>query len=200
MQNHVRSFLLGALIAFAPAALHAQTGIYVNPIAMRISTAKADSGLYAFLGQNSTSQVFYGVNIGAYHDFKTPYSFKAGIDMHDSILHGDGAEINNFDVGVRISGHPFANHPGFKPYIEPLVGAATTRAPFTVIRQTRLEYGVNGGLDYETHHHVDFRLIEVGYTSLTTISTETTGGAPPNTPIPGSQAITFSAGFVFRFR
>jgi hypothetical protein len=196
---NVRSLIVGVLIAAAPIAIHAQTGIYVNPMAMRISTAKADSGLYAFLGQNSTSAVFWGVNFGAYHDFKTPYSFMAGLDVHDSILHGNGAEINNFDAGLRISGHPSANHVGFKPYIEPFIGSATTRAPFTVIRQTRLEYGVSGGVDYETHHHVDFRLIEVGYTSLTTISTETTGGAPPNTPIPGSQGITFSAGFVFRF-
>ncbi len=191
---NVRSLIVGVLIAAAPIAIHAQTGIYVNPIAMRISNSVADTGLYAFLGQNSTSAMFYGVNLGAYHDFRTPYPFKAGLDVRDSILHGSGAELNNFLVGVRFSGHPFANP--LKPYIEPVVGAGTSRAPFTVLHVTRAEYGVYAGVDYETHHHIDFRLVEVGYSSLITASSETIGGLGT---VPASNIITISTGLVFRF-
>jgi len=189
---NVRSLIVGAVIAMAPIAVHAQTGIYLNPIATRVSNSVADSGLYAFLGQNSKSEIFYGINFGAYYDFKSTLPFKAGLDMRDSIQHGDGAAMNEFLTGLRISksfGH-------LKPYIEPVVGAGTTRAPFTVLHVTKVEYGVLGGLDYTTHHHIDFRLFEIGYTQLDTASSETISA---NATIPPSTLITFSAGLIFRF-
>jgi hypothetical protein len=189
---NVRSLIVGAVIAIAPIAIHAQTGFYLNPIATRVSNSVADSGLYAFLGQNSKSEVFWGINFGAYHDFKTTLPFNAGVDMRYSIQHGDGAALNQFLTGLRLSksfGH-------LKPYIEPAVGASTTRAPFTVPRFTDVEYGILGGLDYTTHHHVDFRLFEVGYTAARTASSETIGGIGN---IPASNFITISTGIVFRF-
>jgi len=189
---NVRSLIVGAVIALVPIAVHAQTGLYLNPIAVRVSNSVADSGLYAFLGQNSKSEVFYGVNFGGYHDFTTPFPFKAGIEMRDSILHGDGAALNQFLTGLRIS-MPFKH---LKPYIEPVVGAGTSRAPFTALHVTRVEYGVLGGVDYTTHHHIDFRLFELGYTNLITASSETIGASAT---IPASDLITFSAGIVFRF-
>ena len=189
---NVRSLIVGAAIAMAPIAVQAQLGIYVNPIATRVSNSVADSGLYAFLGQNSKSAIFYGVNFGAYYDFKSSLPFHAGLDMRDSIQHGNGAALNEFLTGVRIS-MPFKH---LKPYIEPVVGAGTTRAPFTALHVTRVEYGVLGGIDYATHHHIDFRLIELGYTNLVTASSETIGA---NATIPASDLITFSAGIVFRF-
>ena len=189
---NVRSLIVGAAIAMAPIAVQAQLGIYVNPIATRVSNSVADSGLYAFLGQNSKSAIFYGVNFGAYYDFKSSLPFHAGLDMRDSIQHGNGAALNQFLTGLRIS----KSFKHLKPYIEPVDGAGTTRAPFTVLHVTRVEYGVLGGVDYTTHHHIDFRLFELGYTNLITASSETIGA---NATIPASDLITFSAGIVFRF-
>jgi hypothetical protein len=194
----LRSLIVALAVTFAAAAfhapLHAQTGLYLNPLAMRISNSTADHGTFAFLGQNSTSQMFWGPQFGAYYDFKTPYAFKAGLDMRDSIMHGSGAFLNNFLVGLRISGKPFKRP--FKPYLEPMVGVGTSRAPFTAIRVSKGEYGVYAGIDYETHHHVDFRLVEVGYSSLITASSETIGGSDI---IPSADIFSVSTGLIFRF-
>ena len=185
--------ILFAALAAQPRA-SAQTGLYLNPIAMRISNSVADHGTFAFLGQNSTSAMFYGEEFGAYYDFKTPYAFKAGIDLRDSNLHGNSASLNNFLFGLRISGQPF--HNGFKPYIEPAAGVGSSKAPYTAIRVSKGEYGVYAGLDYATHHHIDFRLFEVGYGQLTTASSETIGGTAV---VPTSTIVSFSTGLVFRF-
>ena len=178
----------------APVLAHAQTGLYINPIAMPITNSIGDHGLYAFLGQYSTEATFWGVNFGGYHDFKTAYPFKLGLDIRDSILHGNSAKLNNFLVGVRIAGKPFATP--WKPYLEPVVGTGTSRAPFTEIHVSKVEYGAYAGLDYETHHHIDLRAIEVGYSKLITASSETIGGSDV---IPTSTLYSVSTGIVFRF-
>jgi hypothetical protein len=190
----LRSLVVAVALSFAALAASAQTGLYLNPVAMRISNSNADSGLYAFLGQNSTSHMFYGEEFGVYHDFKTSYSFKVGVDVRDSLLTGSGAHLNNFLVGVRFSGHPFHNN--WKPYIEPVVGAGTSRAPFTAIHVTKGEYGIYAGLDYETKHHIDLRPIELGYSGLTTASSGTIGQSGP---ISSSSLLSISAGLIFRF-
>jgi len=177
-----------------PMRAHAQTGLYINPIAMPITNSVADHGLYAFLGQYSTEATFWGVNFGGYHDFKTAYPFKVGLDIRDSILHGNSAKLNNFLFGVRLAGKPFSAP--WKPYVEPVLGVGTSRAPYTVIHVNKFEYGVYGGLDYETKHHIDFRAIEIGYSKLITASSETIGGSDV---IPTSTLYTVSTGFVIRF-
>jgi len=180
-----------------PVLAHAQTGLYINPVAIRVTNSVADHGTYAFLGQNSTEAMFWGVDFGAYYDFKTPYPFKAGLDLRESILHGNSAKLDSFLVGIRFSGKPFANK-AWKPYIEPVVGTGTTSAPYTGLHINKVEYGALAGLDYETHHHIDFRVIEVGYTGLITASSETIGATSP-TPIPTSDLLNISAGIVLRF-
>jgi hypothetical protein len=190
----LRSLIIAVAVAIAPVAIHAQTGLYLNPIAMRITNSTADHGTFAFLGNGSTSAMFYGVNMGGYYDFKTPYRFKAGLDVRDSVLHSNDAFLNNFLVGVRFSGKPFNN--GWKPYIEPVIGAGSSRAPATTLRVTKFEYGLYGGLDYATHHHIDFRAIELGYSGLRTASSQTIGNSAT---IPAAQIFTISTGLVFRF-
>ena len=191
---NLRSLIVGVVLAAAPAAVHAQIGIYINPVAMHITNSTADTGLYSFLGPNSKAQWFEGVDFGAYYDRKTPFPFKAGVDIRDSLLHGAGAALNAFDVGLRLSG----KLPGsrIKPYIEPFVGAGTTRAPFTVLHITRAHYGALAGVDFETKHHVDFRVVEVGYSSLITASSETIGATAS---IPAANILSVSSGLVFRF-
>jgi len=190
----LRSLIVVVAMTLAPVAMHAQFGFYLNPQAMRITNSVGDKGTFAFLGQNNTSGMFWGENFGAYYDFKTPYPFHAGLDIRDSDMHGSGAALNNFLVGVRIAAKPFGNQ--LKPYIEPVVGVGSSKAPFTAIRVSKVEYGAYAGLDYETHHHIDFRMVEIGYTSLITASSETIGGSDI---IPASNILSISTGLVFRF-
>jgi hypothetical protein len=192
----LRSLVVAVVLAVAPVVSHAQTGLFLNPIAMRISNSTKDSGLFAFLGQNSTSHMFYGPEFGGYYDFKTPYDFKAGIELRDSIVHGGNASLNTFLMGVRLSAKPFKKP--WKPYIEPFIGAGTSEAPSTAIHVTKAQGGVFVGLDYETHHHIDFRAVEIGYSTLKTASSQTIGGNV-NTTIPASTILSFSTGLVFRF-
>jgi hypothetical protein len=61
-----------------------------------------------------------------------------------------------------------------------------------------VDYGIFAGVDYPLGHHVDFRIFEVGYGSLATVSSATVG-AGGNVAIPSSTLIHFSSGLVFRF-
>ena len=65
----LRSFAAVAALALTALAARAQVGLYLNPVAIRVGNSSADAGPYAFLGQNSTSQVFYGYDFGGYYDF-----------------------------------------------------------------------------------------------------------------------------------
>jgi hypothetical protein len=171
-------------------------GLYLNPIAIRASNSVADTGPYAFLGQNSTSQVFYGYNLGGYYDFYHSGSMAAGFDMRFSDLHANNAMLKNFLVGVRVSGEPFSRP--FKPYVEATIGDGSTKAPNSTIHISKVNYAVFGGVDYTLARHVDFRVFEIGYGSLTTVSSATVG-AGGNIAIPSSTLLHFSSGLVFRF-
>jgi hypothetical protein len=176
-------------------AAQAQIGLYLNPIATRVSNSQADTGPFAFLGENSTSRMFYGVDMGGYYDFYHQGKTEVGLDVRDSIVHGNSASLNSFLLGVRVAAQPFS-HP-LKPYIQASVGIGTTRPPTSTVRINRAQYGVFGGADYALGRHVDFRVIEVGFNSLQTASSSTIGG---NGDIPSSRLLSFSTGFVFRFR
>jgi opacity protein-like surface antigen len=183
------------LLALTTVAAHAQVGLYFNPVAIVASNSVADNGPYAFLGQNSTSQVFYGYNLGGYWDFYHSGKVGAGFDMRYSDLHANNALLRDFLTGVRVSATPFARP--FKPYAEITVGPGTTKAPLSTIHITKLDYAVFAGVDYALAHHVDFRVFEVGYGSLATASTSTVAASGPS--IPASRLLNFSSGLVFRF-
>jgi hypothetical protein len=193
------------VLALTTVAAYAQThetptqgnvGLYFNPIAIRASNSYADSGPYAFLGQNSTSQVFYGYDLGGTYDFFHSGSLATGFDVRYSDLHANNALLKSFLVGIRVSGHPFVRP--LKPYIQVSVGSGTTKAPDSTIHISKLDYGVFGGVDYTLARHVDFRAIEIGYGSLTTVSSATVG-AGGTVAIPAATLISFSSGLVFRF-
>jgi hypothetical protein len=186
------------LLALTTVAAHAQAGVglYLNPIAIRVSNSVADSGTYAFLGQHSTSNVFYGYNLGGYYDFYHSGSLSAGFDMRFSDLHANNAMLRNFLVGVRLSDKP-STRP-FRPYVEAAVGEGSTKAPDATVHISKVTYGVFAGLDYAIASHVDFRAIEIGYGSLTTASSASVG-AGGTYAVPASTLITFSSGLVFRF-
>jgi hypothetical protein len=187
--------LLAPCLFFVLASVvtRAQIGLYVNPIATDITNSQADSGTFAFLGTGVTSRTFWGVNIGAYYDVSRSKSATLGIDVRDSIVRGNGAKLNSFLVGPRIASAPLDGK--FKPYIEPVIGAGSSRPATNPASVTNFQWGVFGGVDYVLNRYVDFRMVEVGYGRVTTVSSGDYEG--PNT-FPASRLISISAGLVFR--
>ncbi len=192
-------------LALTTVAAHAQSqdaptqgnvGIYLNPIAIRASNSVADTGPFAFLGQKSTSNVFYGYNLGGFYDFLHSGNLTAGFDMRFADLHANDAMLKNFLIGIRVSGQPFKRK--FKPYIQASIGEGATKAPNSLVRVKKVDYGVFGGVDYPIQRHVDFRVFEIGYGSLTTVSSASVG-AGGNFAVPSATLINFSSGLVFRF-
>jgi hypothetical protein len=198
----LRSIAAAAVLTLATVAAHAQSqgnvGLYFNPVAIRVGNSNADAGPYAFLGQNSTSQVFYGYDYGGYYDFVHSQSGKlaAGFDMRESDLHANNALLRSFLVGARISGKPFKRP--FKPYAQISFGLGTTKAPASTIHISKFDYVLYGGVDYTLQKHIDFRVLEIGYGSVTTVSSADVGGGNIFY-IPASNQISFSSGLVFRF-
>ena len=184
------------LLALTTAVAHAQYGIYMNPIAIRVSNSKADSGPFAFLGQHSTSQVFYGYNLGGYYDFYHTGKLSTGFDMRFADLHANNGLLRDFMVGLRISDAPFTLP--IKPYVQLSGGIGTTKAPQSSVKVSKGIYQISGGADWTLAKHVDLRAIEIGYGSLTTVSSGTVGSAG-NINIPSSKLLSFSSGLVFRF-
>jgi hypothetical protein len=193
-QHQTQAQSTASQIADSPA--QGNFGLYLNPIAIRASNSVKDTGPYAFLGENSTSQVFYGYNFGAFYDFFHSGSLATGFEMRFSDLHANNAMMRNFLVGIRVSGQP--THRPLKPYLQLSVGEGTTKAPKSTVHVSKLDYAVFGGLDYTLARHVDLRAIEIGYGSLTTVSTATVG-AGGSFAIPASTMLHFSSGLVFRF-
>jgi hypothetical protein len=192
----LRSIAAVAVLALATVAARAQAGLYFNPVAIRVGNSSADAGPYAFLGQNSTSQVFYGYDFGGYYDFFHSGPVYAGIDVRESDLHANNAMLRSFLVGARVSAKPFRRP--IKPYAQISVGVSTTKAPASTVHVSKFDYALYGGVDYTLQKHVDFRVLEIGYGSLTTVSSADVGGG--NTlNIPAANQLSFSSGLVFRF-
>jgi opacity protein-like surface antigen len=183
-------------VLFSSAVAHAQIGVYMNPVAIRVSNSVKDTGPFAFLGQNSTSQVLFGYSLGGYDDFFHSGKLGAGIDMRLQDLHANNAMLRDFFLGVRVSGTPWERP--IKPYIGASVGVTTTKPPESTVHTTKGAYLIMAGADYTLARHVDLRMIEVGYGSLTTVSSATVGTGG-NRVIPASKMLTFSSGLVFRF-
>jgi hypothetical protein len=168
-------------------------GLYVNPIGIHITNSKPDSGPFAFLGDNTTSRTFYGVDLGGYVNFYHAPKFDAGIDIRDIIVSGNGAHLNSFLVGGRVIAKPLAN--SFKPYLQLSVGAGSSKPAKSTVHLTRLQYGIFGGMDYTLSKHVDFRMFELGYGAVSTVSSGNFNGS---TTFPASRLFNISTGLVFR--
>jgi hypothetical protein len=181
-------------VALGTTAAHAQVGLYFNPVVSRVSNSKPDSGPFAFLGQNGTSATFGGVDFGAYYNFSHSTKFDVGVDVRDAIQHANNGSLNSFLVGLKLQAEPLAH--GLKPYVQLSVGEGRTKAPLSPVHVSKLEYDVFGGVDRALGRHVDWRVVEVGYGSVTTIGSDTFNSG---SPIPSAKLLTFSTGFVFRF-
>jgi hypothetical protein len=168
-------------------------GLYVNPVGIHITNSQADTGTFAFLGDNVTARTFYGANIGGYINFFHAPKFDAGIDIRDSIVSANNARLNSFLVGGRIMPKPLAEV--FKPYLQVSVGVGSSKPPTSPIKLNRFQYGIFGGLDYTLAKHVDFRAFELGYGAVSTVNS---GNFSGTTTFPSSRLFSISTGLVFR--
>jgi hypothetical protein len=168
-------------------------GLYVNPVGIRITNSQADTGSFAFLGDNATSRIFWGATFGGYVNFFHHPKFDAGIDLRDTIVKANNAGLNSFLVSARILPKPIAEV--FKPYVQVSVGVGSSKPPTSPIHLNRAQYGVFAGLDYTLAKHVDFRAFELGYGAVTTINSGDFGGT---TSFPSSRLLSISSGLVFR--
>jgi hypothetical protein len=182
-------------LALGTLGAKAQIGVYLNPVVTRISISQPDTGPFAFLGDNTTSRTFGGLDFGGYYDFFHGGAFNAGVDVRDTIVHSHNASLNSYTVSARIEAHPMRY--GLKPYAQLAVGAGSSKAEHANLRTTKAQFGVFAGVDYPLGKHVDFRAIEVGYGSVTTTSSHIYGA---NTSIPAATLFNISSGLVFRFR
>jgi hypothetical protein len=174
---------------------HAQVGLYLNPIVSRVSISTPDTGSFAFLGQNTTSRFFGGVNIGGYYTFYKSPMFDVSADVRDEIQHSNTASLNSFLVGPHLALQPTTF--GIRPYVQLSIGEGRTSSPESPAHTTKLEYDIFAGVDKPLGKIVDWRVIEVGYGSVTTVSSSIYGGP---TPIPAARLINFSTGFVFKIK
>ncbi len=182
-------------LALMTIAARAQIGVYVNPVGIHVSNSTADTGPFAFLGDNVTSRTFYGVNFGGYDDFFHGAKVDVGADLRDSYTKGNNASLNSFLVGLRVL--PRLTNTSFKPYAQISVGVGSTKPPTSTVRISRAAYDILGGVDYPLAKHLDFRIVEVGYGSLSTVSSANFNGV---TSYPASRLFSVSTGLVFRFR
>lgn len=189
-------FLAPALaLALTTVASQAQVGLYLNPVVSRVSNSTVDHGVFAFLGDGATSQIFGGVDFGGYYEFAHYAKSDVSIDVRDAIQHGNTASLNSFLVGLRLAAKPLAYN--LKPYGQLSVGSGRTKSPLSPVHISKFQYGIFAGVDKPVNKHVDWRIVEVSYGSVTTVSSSIFGGT---TPIPAASVLGFSTGFVFRFK
>lgn len=172
----------------------AQIGIYAMPVFTRVSNSTPDPGVYAFLGPNATSRFFTGVGVGVYDQLAHRGPLDLGLDLRGSIQKGSNAHLNEFLIGGRAQYHVPGSR--LKPYAELLGGVGASRAATNPVYNNQGTFGGFAGLDFQVGKYVDLRAIEVGYSSLSTISTDSVTGTPIQPP--SSSLIHFSAGIVFR--
>jgi hypothetical protein len=190
----LRYVLAAVVLAAVAASARAQLGVYVNPVFTHISNSVPDTGPFAFLGQGATSRNFGGVDFGAYYNISHGPGMKFGVDVRETTVHSNNAALNVFSVAGRVESPPLTY--GIRPYAEVAAGAASSKAQQSQIHTTRGMFAIFGGIDYPLTRHVDFRIIEVGYGSVTTQNSNIYGGP---TPIGSSRMVQVSSGLVFRF-
>jgi hypothetical protein len=187
---------LALLLAFSALPLAAQVdggGLYLNPVAIRISNSTADTGLFAFLGQNATSQMFYGINLGGYCDWKVQPKLDVGFDVRETIVHGNNASLDSLLFGARIVDKPFKMP--LRLYVEPALGLGRSTSPYSPAHHSGLEIHIFAGGDYRLQKYVDWRVAEIGYGSVPTINSADFGNLAS---IPSSRLFSVTTGLVFR--
>jgi hypothetical protein len=192
----LRFLLVAAVLLGTVSAASAQVGLYLDPIASRVSNSVTDTSVFSFLGPTSTARTFWGVDYGAYYDFAHSGGLSLGLDLRGTDMHANNGSLKDLLFGVRVSGTPLQR--SWRPYAEAAFGGGWTKAPASQVSIRKPEFRILAGVDHPIYRHVDFRVIEVGYGTLQTISSYTVGNGGGQT-IPTSTVLSFSSGLVFRF-
>lgn len=177
-------------------AAQAQIGLYLNPVVSHVSISAPDTGPFAFLGDGVKSRIFGGVDFGGYYEFAHLPKSDVSLDVRETIQHGNSASLDSFMVGPRLAAKPLAY--GLKPYVQVSIGAGRTESKLSPAHVTKLQYGIFGGIDKSLNKHVDWRIVEVSYGSVQTISSAIYNSGA--TAIPSAGVLGFSTGLVFRIR
>lgn len=190
----VPALALGLITLFPGAKAHAQAGLYLNPVVSHVGISTPDYGPFSFLGDGETSRWFGGVDYGGYWDFYHQPKFNLGLDVRDTIQHGNNASLNTFSVAPRISAKPMKG--SIQPYAELELGAGRSRAEHSAVSTTKFQIEILAGVDYPIARHVDFRVVEIGYGNVQTMSSTIERA---NTSIPNANLFSISSGLVFTF-
>jgi hypothetical protein len=167
--KHLRCLiLLFAATLFAPAALHAQIGIYAAATGASLSNAGTSWGYGPLVGLYTQSG--HGAN-----------TVNLGADLRGSFISRDGFHYYTGAIGPRIAIQPHVIP--LKPYIEGLIGIASYNSGTGTASSTHLNYQVVGGLDATIFPHLDWRVVDVAYSGVANQSIK---------------AVTFSTGLVLR--
>ena len=184
------------LLLLVPAS-RAQIGLYINPIATHVTNSVADTGPFAFLGDGVTSRTFWGASFGGYAGVHRSKSADTEIDIRDSYVGANNAHLNSFLLGLRVVMKP--GESALRPFLQLSGGAGTSKSPYSTVHVTRGQYAAFGGVDYPVNRILDVRAVEVGYGSVSTVSSQTVGGGA-GASVPAARLVSVSAGLVFRIR
>jgi hypothetical protein len=151
--------LLAAALLFAFPCLHAkaQLGVYGKLDLLRHTDTNSNS-----------SHTLYGGGVGLDYTFFHAGPLRVGADVHGDAASGDNYSYRSLLFGLPV-GVKFPVLP-LKPYIEPVAGVGgakytgQTAIGLTNSYTSRLTYGFVGGVAFTVLPHVDWRVIEVGYT------------------------------------
>ena len=147
-----RSLLLFTLLLVAPAALHAQIGVY--------------AGFSGGLVSGGNTNWAYGPLVGVYKQSGYAANIVSiGADLRASFLNRSGFHYYTGAVGPRLAFKtPILP---FRPYVEGLVGVGNVQNGDGAGSTTHLNYQVLAGLDSTLLPHLDWRIIEFDYSAVT---------------------------------
>lgn len=170
---------LACLLILSASAAMAQLAVY----------GKFDLNHYTDTNANK-SHLLYGGDVGLYDDFVHAGPIRLGGDLRGAFLSGDQYHHRSLLLGLRLA----VKLPAVpvRPYVEPVLGVGGARYTgptaieiTNVPYDTKLIYGLVGGIDWTLVPHLDWR-VEAGYT-------REKNGTLPNPDV------LFGAGPVIRF-
>jgi hypothetical protein len=161
MMKPACKFVLGTLIAglllwSAATPAMAQTALYGAFSATHVNNAGVADGTW-----------LYGPTFGMYRDTSHTTPVHLGYDVRASFVGGGGVSMQDLLLSPRISLH--MRMIPLSPYAQ--IGGGITRVsqtgtPSTTTTNTEFEYQILGGVDWTLLPHVQWRVLEYSYGSV----------------------------------
>lgn len=168
MMKRYTLILFAVLLLVVPAALHAQIAAYGTVGGAAFGNAPVNLGYGGMVGvYKASGHVLHTVSVGG--------------DLRGSFMGRDGFHFNTFAVGPRVSFNPHVIP--LHPYVEGLIGLGNYNRGKNTSSSNHFNYQVVGGLDATILPRIDWRVVDIAYSAVTSNSVRTT---------------TFSTGLVVR--